>query len=99
MGWKPLGAALVGLVWALNPMSIAFAGGGMESSLFVLVALVCLALAASRRYVLVGAGLAGLATLVRPEGAFLAATFVGWTWLASRRLAVTSALVAATPMA
>ena len=25
MGWRPIGAALVGLAWALNPMSIAFA--------------------------------------------------------------------------
>jgi arabinofuranosyltransferase len=99
MGWKPLGAALVGLIWALNPMSIAFASGGMESSLFVLMALVCLSLAASGRRVLLGAGLAGFATLVRPEGAFLALTLVGWTWLASRRLPLKAALVAATPMA
>ena len=99
MGWKPLGAALVGLVWALNPMSIAYASGGMESSLFALMALVCLSLAASGRHVLIAAGIAGVATLVRPEGAFLAATLVGWTWLASRRLALRSALVAATPMA
>jgi arabinofuranosyltransferase len=99
MGWKPLGAALIGLVWALNPMSIAFASGGMESSVFVLIALVCLSLAASRRHVLIAACLAGLATLVRPEGAFLAVTLVGWTWLASRRVAAKAAVVAATPMA
>jgi arabinofuranosyltransferase len=99
MGWKPLGATLVGLAWALNPMSVAFATGGMETSLFVLIALVCLALLSSGRRVLVAALLAGIATLVRPEGAFLAVTIVGWTWLARKRLAVNAALIAATPMA
>jgi arabinofuranosyltransferase len=33
------GAVLIGLVWAINPMSISFAVGGMETSLFVLLAL------------------------------------------------------------
>jgi hypothetical protein len=99
MGWKPLGAALVGLVWALNPMSIAFATGGMETSLFVLIALVCLSLVASGRHILVAAVLAGGATLVRPEGAFLAVILVGWTWLTRKRLAIACAMVAATPMA
>ncbi len=46
MGWRPTGAALIGLAWALNPMSIAFATGGMETSLFVLLSLVVLGLAA-----------------------------------------------------
>src|SRR5437870_4317129 len=32
-------AVFVGLAWALNPMSIAFACGGMEASLFVAIAL------------------------------------------------------------
>src|ERR1700692_2518820 len=46
LGWRPAGAALIGLAWALNPMSIAFATGGMETSLFVLMALVALGLTA-----------------------------------------------------
>jgi hypothetical protein len=84
MGWRPLGAALVGLAWALNPLSIAFATGGMETSLFVLVALVALSLGAAGTHPVVAAGLAGLATLVRPEGALLAAVIVGWTWTTRR---------------
>src|SRR5437879_1814998 len=79
MGWRPLGAALVGLAWALNPMSIAFATGGMETSVFVLLSLVVLGLAAHGTYLPLIAGLAGVAVFVRPEGGLLAAVVVGWT--------------------
>jgi arabinofuranosyltransferase len=123
LGWRPLGAALVGLAWALNPMSIAFATGGMETSLFVLFSLVVLGLAtrltnnpqrgplwgtvadtaadrgAQFRDLPLAAGLAGLAMLVRPEGALLAAVVVGWTWLSRRNQTWLAALAAATPMA
>jgi hypothetical protein len=34
LGWRPIGAACVGLAWALNPISVAFATGAMETSLF-----------------------------------------------------------------
>lgn len=85
MGWATLGASLVGLAWAVNPMSIGFATGGMETSLFVLLALSALTLTASRRYVVWAAALSGLATLVRPEGALLAAVVVGWTFVVQRR--------------
>lgn len=85
LGWRPLGAALVGLAWALNPMSIAFATGGMETSLFVLMTLLALGLAASGSSVWLAAGLAGLAVLVRPEGALLVAAVVCWTWAKRRR--------------
>ena len=90
LGWWPRGASLVGLAWAINPMSVAFATGGMETSLFVLMALAALSLAASRRHFAVATFLAGLATLVRPEGGLLAATLVGWTWLVERKLSWTS---------
>ncbi len=99
MGLRPLGAGLVGLAWALNPMSIAFATGGMETSLFVLFSLVVLGLAATRKNLPLGAGLAGVAMLVRPEGALLAAVVVGWTWLSRRSQTWLAALAAATPMA
>jgi arabinofuranosyltransferase len=97
MGWQPRGAALVGLAWALNPMSIAFATGGMETSLFVLVALVALGLTASGSYVWLAAGLSGLAILVRPEGALLVATVVGWTWVKQRRYVWQAALAGSAP--
>jgi arabinofuranosyltransferase len=98
MGWRPLGATLVGLAWALNPMSIAFATGGMETSLFVLLSLVVLGLTAWTKNLPIAAGLAGVAMLVRPEGALLAVVVVGWTFLCRRSQTVLAALVAATPM-
>jgi arabinofuranosyltransferase len=99
VGWRPPGAALVGLVWALNPMSIAFATGGMETSLFVLLALSVLGLAAQGKQPALAAGLAGLATLVRPEGALLAAVVVIWTWVARRNHWSRAAVAGALPMA
>jgi arabinofuranosyltransferase len=99
MGWRPVAAALVGLAWALNPMSIAFATGGMETSLFVLVALVALGLAARGSRLTLAAGLCGLATLVRPEGGLLAVAVVGWTWMSRRGQTLFSAVAAGAPMA
>jgi hypothetical protein len=99
MGWRPIGAALVGVAWALNPMSIAFATGGMETSLFVLLALGALALVSRGSQPAMAAGLAGLATLIRPEGALLAATVVGWTWIVRRRQTWQAIVAAAAPMA
>src|SRR6185436_20560728 len=98
LGWKPIGAALVGIAWALNPMSIAFATGGMETSVFVLAALGALALTARASYLPLAAGIAGVATLVRPEGALLATAVVGWTFLVRRRQTVPVALVGGAPM-
>ncbi|MDQ6672053.1 MAG: hypothetical protein M3069_15145 [Chloroflexota bacterium] len=97
MGWRPAGAALVGLAWALNPMSIAFATGGMETSLFVLAVLAALGLAASGSSVWLAAGISGVAVLVRPEGVLLVASVVGWAWLQRRRLAWQAALAASAP--
>src|SRR5204862_1437774 len=45
------------------------------------------------------AGLAGVAMLVRPEGALLAIVVVGWSWLTRRHQTWLTALAAATPMA
>lgn len=99
LGWRPLGAALIGLAWAVNPMSVAFATGGMETSLFVLCSLAVLGLAARRSGLVLAAGLAGVTTLIRPEGALLAAVVVGWTWLACRRQTPLALLAAITPIA
>jgi hypothetical protein len=87
VGWGVYGAALVGLVWAINPMSIAFAVGGMETSLFVLVVLVALSLAASGRTARLRAAalLAGASAFIRPEGVLLGAIIIGWAWLVLRR--------------
>lgn len=98
IGWQPLGAALVGLAWALNPMSIGFATGGMETSLFVLLALAALTLASTRRLAVPAALMSGLATLVRPEGALLAAVVLGWTLLVRRRQIVAACVAAGVPI-
>jgi arabinofuranosyltransferase len=98
IGWRPAGAALVGLAWALNPMSVAFATGGMETSLFVLAALVALGLTASGASVTLAAGLSGLAVPVRPEGALLVVTVVGWAWIKQRRRAWPAVLAGSAPV-
>jgi hypothetical protein len=98
IGWPWLGAALVGMAWALNPMSIGFASGGMETSLFVLLALGALTLAADRRGRVLAAAVCGVATLVRPEGALLAAVVLGWTFLVSRRQTPRALLAACLPI-
>ena len=94
-GWRPVGAAVVGFAWALNPMSVAFATGGMETSLFVLLSLAILSLTASGKRLVFAGALAGIATFVRPEGALLAATVVGWTFLVKRRETVVHVCAAA----
>ena len=91
-------AALVGTAWALNPMSIAFAVGGMETSLFVLACVSALSLCAWGRCYLVAAALAGISALIRPEGLLLSAVVVGWPMLQARRLPVGSMLTAAAPV-
>jgi hypothetical protein len=98
LGWPPLGAALVGLAWALNPMSVGFATGGMETSLFVLLSLGALTLVASGRNLVVAGALCGLATVVRPEGALLAAVVLAWTWWSHRRQTLVVAVGAGVPI-
>jgi hypothetical protein len=99
MGLPTLGAVLVGLAWALNPMSIGFATGGMETSLFVLITLGTLTLAATKRWLPLAAGLCGVATLVRPEGALLALVVIAWTWFANRRQVLPTLVAAGVPVA
>jgi hypothetical protein len=84
LGWPIPSAVWFGLAWAINPVSIAFAMGGMETSLFVLVSLSALALAASGRLALAGL-VAGISCLVRPEGILVGAVVLGWGWLERRR--------------
>jgi arabinofuranosyltransferase len=91
-------ATVVGLAWALNPMSIAFAVGGMETSLFVLACVATLSLTAWGRYGVLAAGLAGLSALTRPEGLLLCAVVVGWPLVNRRRLPLGSTLMAAAPV-
>ncbi|MBV9582035.1 MAG: hypothetical protein JO057_25925, partial [Chloroflexi bacterium] len=98
LGWRPLGAGLVGLAWAFNPMSIAFATGGMETSLFVLLALGVLSLVGPCRRPVLAASLAALATLVRPEGALLVLTVGAWTLLFSRTRLWRTVLAAGVPL-
>jgi len=98
IGWSWIGATLVGLAWALNPMSIGFATGGMETSLFVALSLAALTIASSRRSAWVAAGLCGVATLVRPEGALLAGVVIGWTWFSQRAQTLRAAVAATVPI-
>lgn len=97
LGWPLSGALLLGLAWALNPPSVAFATGGMETSLFVLVALGALSLAATDRWA-VAAALAGTGVLVRPESAILAGVVVAWAFWRQRRVPVRALLACAVPV-
>src|SRR4030095_5706812 len=85
-GLSPRGAALVGLPGALNPMTIASAVGGMETSLFVLAMLLALSLAArGGDWLCLAAPVAGASALIRPEGVLLGGVVIGWAWLVARR--------------
>lgn len=92
LGLGRLWSALLAGLFALNPLSIAFATGGMESSLFVLLLVGAAAADATGRPA--GAGLlAALATLARPEGALMGALVLG-RHLAARHLPPRRALLA-----
>jgi arabinofuranosyltransferase len=97
MHWSTRAAVLVGIAWALNPMSVAFAAGGMETSAFVCVALVALTLAA-RGSAVSAAVIAGASTALRPEGALLALAVVAWDAYACRRLTWQPVFAALLPM-
>lgn len=68
----PRAGILAGLLWALSPMSVTFAIGGMETSLFVLLLAAALYFHLSGRPVYAALG-AGLAILARPDGVLMAA--------------------------
>lgn len=97
LGLSVRGAVLVGLVWAINPMSVTFAVGGMETSLFVLLALGALSLLA-RRNTVVAALVAGISVFVRPEGLLLCAVVVGWTLRTARRGLLITTAASAVPI-
>ena len=97
-GLGALGAFLVGAAWALNPMSAGFAASGMETSLFILLAVAALTLTATNRP-LPGCLLAGISVGVRPEGLLVAAACVLPSWLKARRPVATPTLAAGIPVA
>jgi hypothetical protein len=66
---------LAGLLWAIAPMSVTFAIGGMETSVFILL-LTATGLAYVRGQARLAAVLAGLLLLTRPDGALLVAPLV-----------------------
>ena len=61
---------LAALVWAVAPMSVTFAIGGMETSVFILLMTATLYFHSSRRPV-AAAGLAGLSLITRPDALIL----------------------------
>jgi hypothetical protein len=71
----------------------------METSLFVLMALAALTLAAGGKHLLLAAGLGGVATFVRPEGGLLAVAIVTWTFVTRRNRTLHALIGAALPMA
>jgi len=85
-------AALLGALFALSPLSITYAVGGMESSLFTLLVVGAAAADVDERPGLAGL-LAGLATLTRPEGLLIAALVLG-RHLVARHLPPRRAIVA-----
>ena len=62
---------LAALLWALSPMSVTFAIGGMETSLFILLLAATLYFHLNRQPTR-AAGAASLAILARPDGALMA---------------------------
>ncbi|MGI8550665.1 MAG: hypothetical protein ACR2PL_07735 [Dehalococcoidia bacterium] len=85
-------AGLIGFLFALAPLSVAFAAGGMESSLFTLLVVAAVAADVRNRTCLAGV-LAGLAILTRPEGAVLAGLIIG-RHLLNRHLPPRSTIIA-----
>jgi hypothetical protein len=62
----PLPGALLGLLWAISPMSVTFAIGGMETSVSILLMVGAFSMYLDGRTVW-AFGLAALATLARPD--------------------------------
>lgn len=81
-GGSTLMGAAAGVTIAARPAYVAYALSGMETSLYVLL-VISFAAALSRRAVAVGAVIATLGALCRPDGALLAV--VGCGWLAATR--------------
>jgi hypothetical protein len=88
---RPAAGILAALVWAVAPMSVTFAIGGMETSVFILLMTATLYFHSSRRPV-PAAACAGLSLITRPDALILIVLLVlertrqGWI---SRRAAGT----------
>jgi hypothetical protein len=67
---RPTAGILAALVWAVAPMSVTFAIGGMETSVFILLMTATLYFHSSRRPV-AAAGCAGLSLITRPDALIL----------------------------
>jgi hypothetical protein len=63
---RPMAGILAALVWAIAPMSVTFAIGGMETSVFILLMTATLYFHSSRRPV-AAAACAGLSLITRPD--------------------------------
>jgi hypothetical protein len=72
---RPTAGILAALVWAVAPMSVTFAIGGMETSVFILLMTATLYFHSSRRPV-AAAGFAGLSLITRPEALILVVLLV-----------------------
>ncbi len=73
---SPLVGWAAALLWAMAPMSVTFAIGGMETSVFILLMLGTFTAHWHRRLYL-SAGLAALSLLTRPDAALIAAIVFG----------------------
>lgn len=72
---RPTAGILAALVWAVAPMSVTFAIGGMETSVFILLMTATLYFHSSRRPV-AAAFTAGLSLVTRPDALILIALLV-----------------------
>jgi hypothetical protein len=73
---RPTAGILAALVWAVAPMSVTFAIGGMETSVFILLMTATLYFHSSRRPV-AAALFAGLSLITRPDALLLIVLVVG----------------------
>jgi hypothetical protein len=73
---SPLVGWAAALLWAISPMSVSFAIGGMETSVFILLMLATFTAHIERR-LYASAILAGLSFLTRPDAALIVALLVG----------------------
>jgi 4-amino-4-deoxy-L-arabinose transferase-like glycosyltransferase len=93
----PGAGLLAAALFALTPMSIAFASAGMETSLFCMLLVIGCWLAIAGRTTLAALAL-GIATLTRPEALILGGLLVILTTLQRRRPALAEAAVYAAPI-
>ncbi|HEX6509920.1 MAG TPA: hypothetical protein VF221_20020 [Chloroflexota bacterium] len=85
LGFSTLWAGMLALLFALCPLSIRYAAGGMESSLFTAAVLGALAADMDDRPALSG-WLGGIALLTRPEGILAVVLIILRRFIVSRRI-------------